>query len=111
LEAHRSFGLERSKARRREIFSSKRCGGHGDPYPMQVAARAVVKTVRGGGDFFFPKLDGMARLLPSSSDSMDGTYRCGMTSSPSSLASIIPKGSERSRTKTVRVWRVLANCR
>jgi hypothetical protein len=103
LEAHQSFGPKRSKARRREIFSSKRCGGHGDPYPMQVAARATVKAVLGGG-FFFPKLDGMARLLLSSSDGVDGTYGCGMTSSPSSLASIIPKGSERSHTKTARVW-------
>jgi hypothetical protein len=50
------------------------------------------------------------RLLPSSSDGVDGTYGCGTTSSPSSLASIVPKGSERSRTKTVRVWWVLVNC-
>jgi hypothetical protein len=97
LEAHRSFGPECSKARRHEIFSSKRCGGHGDPYPMQVAARAAVKAVRGGG-FFFLKLDDMVRLLSSSSDGVDGTYGCGTTSSPSPLASIIPKGSERSRT-------------
>jgi hypothetical protein len=76
---------------------------------MQVAARAVVKVERGGG-FFFPKLDGVARLLPSSSDGVDGTYGCDTTSSPSSLASIVPKGSERSRTKTTRFWRVLANC-
>jgi hypothetical protein len=102
LEAHRSFGPERSKVRRREIFSSKHCGGHGDPYPMQVAARVAVKEVC-GGDFFFPKLDVMGRLLLSSSDGMDGTYGCGMTSSPSSLASISPKGSERSHTKTARV--------
>jgi hypothetical protein len=80
-----------------------------DFYPMQVVARAVVKAVRGSG-FFFPKLDGMAWLLPSSSDGMDVMYGCGTTSSPSSLASIIPKGSERLHTKTARVWRVLANC-
>jgi hypothetical protein len=109
LEAHRSFGPEHSKAQWREIFSSKHCGGHGDPYPMQVAARAAVKVVHGGG-FFFLKLDGVARLLPSSSDGVDGTYGCGTTSSPSSLASIVPKGSKRSRTKTARVWRVLVNC-
>jgi hypothetical protein len=110
LEAHRSFGPERSKARRREIFSSKRCGGHGDPYSKHVAARAAVKAVRGSG-FFFLKLDGVARLLLSSSDGVDGTYGCGTSSSSSPLASIVPKGSERSRTKTARVWRVLANCR
>jgi hypothetical protein len=63
LEAHQSFGPERSKARRHEIFSSKHCGGHGDPYLMQVAARKAVKAVR-GGSFFFPKLDGVAWLLP-----------------------------------------------
>jgi hypothetical protein len=103
LEAHQSFGPERSKVGHREIFSSKCCGGHGDPYPKQVAAHAAVKAVRGGG-FFFPKLDGVVRLLPSSSDGMDGTYRCSMTSSPSSLASIVPKGNERSRAKTARVW-------
>jgi hypothetical protein len=89
------------------IFSSKRCGEHGDPYPMQVAARAMVMAVRGSG-FFFPKLDDVVRLLLSSSDGMDGMYGCGMT--PSSLASIVPKGSERSRTKTARVWRILVNC-
>jgi hypothetical protein len=100
LEAHRSFGPERSKARRRDIFSSKRCGGHGDPYPMQVAARTVVKAVS-GGDFFFPKLDGVARLLLSSSDGVDSTYGCGTTSSPSTLASTIPKGGEKSGTKIV----------
>jgi hypothetical protein len=59
LEAHRSIGPERSKARRCEIFSSKHCDGHGDPYLMQVAAHAAVKAVRGGG-FFFLKLDGVA---------------------------------------------------
>jgi hypothetical protein len=100
LEDHQSFGPEHSKAWRCEIFSSKRCGGHGDPYLKQVAACA---TVRGGG-FFFPKLDGVAWLLPSSSDGVDGMYGCGTTPSPSSLASIIPKGSERSRMKTARVW-------
>jgi hypothetical protein len=110
LESHRSFGPECSMARRREIFSSKCCGGHGDPYPMQVAAHAVVKVVHGGG-FFFPKLDGVAQLLLSSSDGVDSTYVCGTTSSPSSLASIVPNGSERSRMKTARVWRVLAICR
>jgi hypothetical protein len=109
LEAHRSFGPKCSKARRREIFSSKHCGGHGDPYPMQVVARAAVKAVH-GGDFFFPKLDVMVQLLLSSSNNMDITYGCGTTSSPSSSASIIPKGNERSCTKTARVWRVLANC-
>jgi hypothetical protein len=106
LEAHRSFGPERSKARRREIFSSKRCGGLEDPYPMQVAARATVKAVRGSG-FFFLKLDDVVRLLSSSSDGVDGRYGCGTSSSPSPLASIVPKGSKRSRTKTARVWRVL----
>jgi hypothetical protein len=100
LEAHRSFGPEHSKARWREIFSSKHCDGHGDPYPMQVAAHAVVKAVCGGG-FFFPKLDGVARLLPSSSDGVDGTYGCGTTSSPSSLASSVPKGDEKSGTTIV----------
>jgi hypothetical protein len=110
LEAHRSFGPEHSKAQWREIFSSKHCGGHGDPYPMQVAARAAVKVVHGGG-FFFLKLDGVARLLPSSSDGVDGTYGCGTTSSPSSLASIVPKGIQRLHMKTAWVWRVLVNCR
>jgi hypothetical protein len=61
---------------------------------MQVAVRAVVKAVRGGG-FFFSKLDGVAWLLPSSSDGVDDTYRCGTTSSPSSLASSVPKGGEK----------------
>jgi hypothetical protein len=75
---------------------------------MQATTRAAVKAVRGSG-FFFPKLDGVVRLLLSSSDGVDGTYGCGTTSSPSSLASIIPKGSERSRTETARVWRVLVN--
>jgi hypothetical protein len=91
------------------FLSSKRCGGHGDPYPMQVAARVVVKALRDGG-FFFPKLDSVARLVLSSSDDVDGTYGCGTTSSPSSSASIIPKGNERSCTNTARVWRVLTNC-
>jgi hypothetical protein len=100
LEAHRTFNPERSKARQREIFSSKHCGGHGDPYPMQVAARAAVKAVRGDG-FFVPKLDGVVQLLPSSSDGVDGTYGCGTTSSPSSLASSVPKGGEKSGTKIV----------
>jgi hypothetical protein len=109
LEAHRSFGPQRSKARRCEIFRSKHCGRHGDPYPMQVAAHAAVKAVHDGG-FFFPKLDGMAQLLPSSSDGVDGTYGCDTTSSPSSLASIVPNGSDRLRMKTARVWQVIANC-
>jgi hypothetical protein len=100
LEAHRSFGPECSKARWREIFSSKRCDGHGDPYSMQVAACAAVKVVHGGG-FFFLKLDGVARLLPSSSDGVDGTYGCGTTSSPSSLASSVPKGGKKSGTKII----------
>jgi hypothetical protein len=100
LEAHQSFGPERSKAQRREIFSSKRCGRHGAPYPMQVAARAAMKGVRGGG-FLFPKLDGVAQLLPSSSDSVDGTYGCDTTSPPSSSASSVPKGGEKSGTKIV----------
>jgi hypothetical protein len=76
---------------------------------MQVAAHAAVKAVRDGG-FFFLKLHGVARLLPSFSNSVDGMCGCGMTSSPMSSASIIQKGSERSRTKTARVWRVLENC-
>jgi hypothetical protein len=109
LEAHWSFSPKRSKARRRETFSSKHYGRHGDPYPMQVTTHVAVKAVRGSA-FFFSKLDGVARLLPSSSDDVDGTYGCGTTSSPSSLASIVQKGSERSRTKTARVWRVLVNC-
>jgi hypothetical protein len=61
---------------------------------MQDAVRAAVKAVRGSG-FFIPKHDGVAWLLLSSSDAMDDTYRCGMTSSPSSLASSIPKGGEK----------------
>jgi hypothetical protein len=77
---------------------------------MQVAARVTVKVVH-GGSFFFPKLDGVVRLLLSSSDGVDGTYGCGSTSSPSSLASFIPKGTKRSCTKTARFWRVLMNCR
>jgi hypothetical protein len=109
LEAHQSFGSERSKARWCKIFSSKHCGGHGEPYPMQVAACAAVKAVRGGG-FFFLKLDCVAWLLLNSSDGVDDTYGCNTTSSPSTLASIVPKGSERSHMKTARVWRVLANC-
>jgi hypothetical protein len=52
---------------------------------MRVAAHVAVKAVRGGG-FFFPKLDGVARLLLSSSNGVDDTYGCGTTSSPSSLA-------------------------
>jgi hypothetical protein len=100
LEAHRSFSPERSKARQCEIFSSKCCGGHRDPYPMQVAARPMVKAVRGGG-FFFLKLDGVAWLLPSSSDGVDGMYGCGTASSPSSLASSIRKDGKKSGTKIV----------
>jgi hypothetical protein len=99
FEAHQSFGPEHSMAWWCEIFSSKHCGGHGHPYPMQVAAHVVVKAVRGG--FFFPKLDGMVHLLLSSSDGVDGMYRCGTTSSPSSLASSVPKGSEKSGPKIV----------
>jgi hypothetical protein len=60
--------------------SPRHGGGHGDPYSMQVAGRAAVHS----GVFFFPKLDGVAQLLPSSSDGVDGTYGCGTTSSPSS---------------------------
>jgi hypothetical protein len=67
---------------------------------MQVAARVAVKVVRGGGSFF-SKLDGMARLLLSSSDGVDGTYGCGTTSSPSSLASSITKGSEKLGMKII----------
>jgi hypothetical protein len=66
---------------------------------MQVAAHAAVKAVHGGG--FFPKLDGVARLLPSSSSGVDGTYGCGMTSSTSPLASCVPKGGEKLGTKIV----------
>jgi hypothetical protein len=66
---------------------------------MQVAARVAVKVVRGGG--FFSKLDGMARLLLSSSDGVDGTYGCSTTSSLSSLASSITKGSEKLGMKIV----------
>jgi hypothetical protein len=45
---------------------------------MHVAARVAVKAVH-GGDFFFPKLDGVAQLLPSSSDGVDDTYGCETT--------------------------------
>jgi hypothetical protein len=67
---------------------------------MQVVARAAVKAVR-GGDFFFPKLYGVARLLSSSFGDVDGTYECNKTSSPLSLAPSVPKGGEKSGTKIV----------
>jgi hypothetical protein len=56
---------------------------------MQVAAHAAVMAVH-SGDFFFPKLDGLARILSSSSNGMDGKYGCSITPSLSSLASIVP---------------------
>jgi hypothetical protein len=67
---------------------------------MQVAAHAAVKAVRGGG-FFLPKPDGVPWLLPSSCNGMDGTYGCGTTSFPTSLASGVPKGGEKSGMKIV----------
>jgi hypothetical protein len=67
---------------------------------MEVEARTVVKAVCGGGVFFL-KLDGVARLLSSSSGGVDGTYGCDTASSSSSLASSVPKGGEKSGMKIV----------